>query len=486
MKSFFFFLLLLIPSFKINAQVYFLVNLKRFWLPDTTPYIEIHYALQGKGLLYKRVEKGYVAKVLVHSAIFRRSDSVKVKTLDFEWKTPVIEDTANIDAIWVYLQRVQLDTGRYWLDVRMNDAGKKKQKERRAVVRFDLNLPDTFPFLSDPLWVDQAYPSENEEALFYRNGFLMLPSFSDGTYVDPDSLQLYVEVYGLNRHNEPLYFQAHLVDGLTRKVIEPTVRMTTPRIHSFVSPYFYRVPVNFLSSQTYLFQLVIKNNANVTKASFEIPLYLYSHQEHTDYYGVTYLYDQFFGYPETELDEYLGAIRYIATIEEEREIDALRTFEEKKAFFVRFWERRRTSAEAPIDEQWRNYYARIQYANEHFTSKLRKGWQTDRGRVLLKYGPPDDVQAYLTEINAHPYIIWTYNRLNNQSNVFFVFYDPDLATNEFPLLHSTLAGEIYNANWRQMVMRGKVPNYNYDPQVTDPGVFKDDKEIGAGTSGMPR
>jgi len=469
-----------------DAQVFFLVNVKRFWLPDTTPYVEIHYALQGKGLTYKRVNEGYVAHVSVRAAIFRQSDSVKVETLNFEWETPPVKDTSNMEAVWVYLQRVSLPPDRYWLEVSMKDKANENQKERRAVARFDLTLPDTFPYLGDPLWVDQALPSQNKDNRFFRNGYILLPAFTEGTYLNPDSIQVYFEIYGLNRYQEPLYLQVQMVDGLTRKVIEPTLRITSPRPRAFVSPYFYRVPADFLPSQTYLLEIFAKTNANEIKAHFEIPIYIYSHQEHQDYYGITYLYEQYFNYPEGELDEYLAAIRYIATADEERQLDLLRTFDEKKAFFVRFWERRRNSADAPIDEQWRDYYARIQYANRHFTSRLRKGWQTDRGRVLLKYGPPDDVQSFLTEINAHPYIIWTYNRLNNQSNVFFVFYDPDLATNEFPLLHSTLAGEVYNANWRLMVMRGKVPNYSYDPQVTDPGVFKDDKEFGAGTSGMPR
>ena len=116
---------------------------------------------------------------------------------------------------------------------------------------------------------------------------------------------------------------------------------------------------------------------------------------------------------------------------------------------------------------------------------MRPGWQTDRGRVLLKYGPPDDEQVFLTETDKYPYIIWTYNRLGNQSNVYFVFYDPDLGTNEFPLLHSTLKGEPYNANWRLQLMKVPLPNYGLDPELSSPTEFKDDK-VFPSTSGMPR
>ena len=53
------------------------------------------------------------------------------------------------------------------------------------------------------------------------------------------------------------------------------------------------------------------------------------------------------------------------------------------------------------------------------------------------------------EPSAPPYEIWIYNFLveTNQTGVKFLFYNEELAPNEFRLLHSTCRGELQNPRW---------------------------------------
>lgn len=53
------------------------------------------------------------------------------------------------------------------------------------------------------------------------------------------------------------------------------------------------------------------------------------------------------------------------------------------------------------------YYRRVDYANEHF-SAVRKGWQTDRGRIYILLGEPDAIDSHPFEIDGFPYEIWSY------------------------------------------------------------------------------
>ena len=39
------------------------------------------------------------------------------------------------------------------------------------------------------------------------------------------------------------------------------------------------------------------------------------------------------------------------------------------------------------------HYRRIAYANEHFASGI-PGWKTDRGRIYITYGPPDEIESH--------------------------------------------------------------------------------------------
>ena len=83
-----------------------------------------------------------------------------------------------------------------------------------------------------------------------------------------------------------------------------------------------------------------------------------------------------------------------------------------------------------------------------FATGIKKGYTTDRGRVFLKYGEPNTRSVFPSEPNAYPYEIWHYYKIDNFSNKRFVFYSPDVVTNDFPLLHSDMPGHINYPQWR--------------------------------------
>ena len=84
-----------------------------------------------------------------------------------------------------------------------------------------------------------------------------------------------------------------------------------------------------------------------------------------------------------------------------------------------------------------------------FYSGFGYGFETARGSIYLRYGKPDEQIAEDKDNGAFPYEIWKYNKIlkTGQTNVKFLFYNPDLAGSDFRLLHSTAHGEIHNKNW---------------------------------------
>ena len=81
---------------------------------------------------------------------------------------------------------------------------------------------------------------------------------------------------------------------------------------------------------------------------------------------------------------------------------------------------------------------------------MTPGWRTDRGRVYIIYGPPDEVERYPYSENMKPYEIWHYYNL--QGGVIFVFGDRT-GFGSYELLHSTLVGEIKNEEWMYLLMQ---------------------------------
>lgn len=93
------------------------------------------------------------------------------------------------------------------------------------------------------------------------------------------------------------------------------------------------------------------------------------------------------------------------------------------------------------------YLKRIELANEKFGG-MRSGWKTDRGRVYLLYGEPDDIERMPSTNVTQAYQIWHYEKI--QGGVEFIFADLR-GFNRYDLLHSTARGERRNNNWRNML-----------------------------------
>jgi GWxTD domain-containing protein len=86
-------------------------------------------------------------------------------------------------------------------------------------------------------------------------------------------------------------------------------------------------------------------------------------------------------------------VKWIITDEERNTFKALKTDDEREQFIEQFWLRRDPEPDTDVNEYREEYYQRIAYANEHFTSGI-PGWKTDRGRIYIMFGPPDQKETH--------------------------------------------------------------------------------------------
>lgn len=87
--------------------------------------------------------------------------------------------------------------------------------------------------------------------------------------------------------------------------------------------------------------------------------------------------------------EFLNKVRYIITTGERKAFLELPDAS-KPAFIEDFWKRRDPDPRTPENEFKDEYFKRIDQANRLFIGEGLPGWQTDRGRVLILYGPPTE------------------------------------------------------------------------------------------------
>ena len=118
---------------------------------------------------------------------------------------------------------------------------------------------------------------------------------------------------------------------------------------------------------------------------------------------------------------------YIIADDERAAFLKLGTDEERQHFIEQFWARRNPVPGSPENKFKEEHYRRIAYANQRFkTGAGRIGWQTDRGRMYIVYGPPDEIETHPSGDRRipNPYEEWLYRHVEGVGdNVITLFID---------------------------------------------------------------
>jgi len=119
----------------------------------------------------------------------------------------------------------------------------------------------------------------------------------------------------------------------------------------------------------------------------------------------------------------LNEVPDIITDAERRAFLELGTEKEREQFKEIFWRDRNPEPESPVNSVREEHYRRLAYADEHFASGIA-GRKTDRGRIYIIWGPPDEIESHPTggtydrppeqgggSTSTYPWELWRYRHL---------------------------------------------------------------------------
>lgn len=153
---------------------------------------------------------------------------------------------------------------------------------------------------------------------------------------------------------------------------------------------------------------------------------------------------------EKELEELFGPMSYIATNIEKRQFKRS-DIEGKRQLILNFWYSRDPNPDTPINEAQQKFEYHKNYANQNFGGMNKEGWETDKGRILIIYGPPSDIERNPSSLEAKPHEIWYYHELEGGAE--FVFIDKS-GFGYMELVHSTARNELTDYDWRRFITQG--------------------------------
>ncbi|MEN8208159.1 MAG: GWxTD domain-containing protein [Candidatus Fermentibacteria bacterium] len=339
-------------------------------------------------------------------------------------------DRWNSETIWVPGRSIVNSTvlpvipGNYSLVVTITDTGNGKQ----GVVTRDLTV-ESVEVLSEIELARALVPAPVESTNPLRKGELLVFPAADGSYILPEEHMAYYYVEAYNLGGSSVLVQGRLETSSGETIFaRPWVSMTIPdgaEAVGLVDSLDLRVAQN---SGLYrvVFGIVAQQDTLEMSKHLIIGQNLESENESI-------------GEAAAELDELLFPDHF-RLILSHTEIDLFDSLDEDAMlrFYTAYWQG------AP--EQRLEFEERC-VESSRFASIQRDSWRTDRGRVYVIYGPPDDIESELFQGEHIPYEIWYYYGSGNNS---FVFADRS-GTGDYEQVYSSVEGEVSYTNWEDMI-----------------------------------
>ena len=149
----------------------------------------------------------------------------------------------------------------------------------------------------------------------------------------------------------------------------------------------------------------------------------------------------------TPKDSLRAELRYIATTQELKDLDAVRSSDDLDEWLDRFWKARNVSGTLQNDAR-AEYMDRVQYVNATYGSPIQMGVNTDQGRVVLLYGKPDAIESVKSVIagSDRRFTLWIYeNRLKGYRHAVILFLHDDKVVyqnhGDYRQIYSNIPGE---------------------------------------------
>lgn len=456
-----------------------------FWSPADGPYIETYLSVDGSSVVYKPVENGKYKAEIEIMVQFKQDNEIK-KIDKYVLSSPLSENSSDPGFNFLDLQRYPLPNGKYEFEISISDLNAASKKPFTVKQPVELAYYPHIAAISDIQFVESYSRTEpGNESLLTKSGYDLIP-FVDNYYPQSKkAILFYAEIYNTSKINPgEVCLLTYHIETYEQKRIVDKFRGFSRRETAEVIPLLGEFPIESLPSGNYSIVVEVRNRQNEILAFKQATFVRFSPLADSLQAGEfeKMNIENTFAAAITNRDtlaEYISSLRPIST-SQEIAFQNNRLKKEKieilQRFFYDFWQKR--NPENP-EQAWLAYHEEVKKVNAEFSTKVFKGYETERGRVYLKYGPPNTRTKEYHEPSAYPYEIWHYYKIGNQQNRKFIFYNTDLVTNNFVILYSDVIGEqTGNKNWQTELHKRDTPlkddSREYNQRDFTPGnnVFK--------------
>lgn len=431
---------------KSSGAVVFYLDTASFRARGGQTYQEFYYQLPLSLLNFTPNQSGYQDTLIVTITIF---DTLQQARIQDEWHAPfqVADQNAIAGQFWPDQFELVMQPGRYRLvmDIKELSSQKKGSAELWFTAR-DFSASNLQ--LSDIQFASQI-ARDSSNAKMTKNNLKVTPNPNRIFGKTLPLLYFYLEIYNLtypqgNEHYRVDYAIFDQNDGLVKQFPGITKLIKGP-----ISLEASALPLAGLKEDYYFFKITITDIATGE-----------SHFRREQFWHKIYRSETTFEIPENNIFHYLSAmtepelkqhfniLKYYMAPSQADLYESLSP-EVRLAFLVNFWQTLDPVPTSPDNEFLDEFQQRLQHANRNYTSGFKAGWRTDRGRIILKFGIPDEITRDEAPGSTRPFQDWFYNTKGGHH---FIFLDEN-GFGHYRLIFSTEETEFTDPNWQTLLGR---------------------------------
>ncbi len=426
----------------------FELDYARFNYDTSAVYLEFYYELSPQNMKTTPVSNGVEIEAIVHFEL--KNTATDSFFVNKDWKIKgslTVNDSTHKTLTGAF--GMVVPKGKYSLNVKAYDS------QNPSVNRTISEMVTIQPFKGNKFSMSDIELASNikkdeadEKSIFYKNTLEVIPNPSMVySHLSP-VLFYYAELYGLKLQDAAQTFnlQKILYNSAGAQVYRNAkdIKQNPNAVVEYGIINLSKLPTD---SYKLVFTLVDPNSKEAFVTTKRFYLYNPDVKDSTTAKKLNagVFTSEFQLMSNEECDNMFSEVKYIATNNEIKQYKTLDSLSAKRTFLYNFWKGRNTDPSTERNEFKEDYMKRVEYANEHFSVGQKPGYLSDRGRVLLVYGEPDQKDNYPNESELKPYEVWYYNQI--EGGVSFIFGDLTGFGN-YILLHSTKRGEVNDENWK--------------------------------------
>ncbi len=373
--------------------------------------LEVYYKIANTGLSFLPHEKGFVARYKLTVRVFRDNQQVGYETFKREKIVNSRARTKMYSDFVLNLVDFDLQSGKYRVVVNLEDRSNERTAKKEINVKLSNFSRSKHPKISGLEFLYSSKPAKESDRFFRKGDIVAVPLVDRGLQggADGGPVLYYFEIY-------------QGADSALNVIVDTKIKHQTKGL-------VYHDSIHVMLDRPQSKELRRINLRDFSPGSYEIEVAVYTSEKKMKRKKPSFTRENAFsvnwsleGRVRHDYETVFRQLELIATAEERRTLKDAKTPEERIFAWTAFWKDRDPTPETKENESLQVFYARVRYADAHFSTPHRLGWKSDRGGVFLKQGRPDEVNDQPVSASVGAYQIWFYYNAAGEP-LRFVFFD---------------------------------------------------------------